>query len=83
MANLDDCEPVFDELPGWPEGDIAQCTRFEDLPINAQAYVRRVEALAGVPARFVSVGPGREQAFPTPGSPSPAGLFASPTRFGN
>jgi adenylosuccinate synthase len=80
VVNLDGCEPVFETLPGWPDEGVAECTRFEDLPENAQAYVRRVEAIAGVPARFVSVGPGREQAFPTPGSPDPAGLFAARAR---
>jgi len=82
VANLDGCVPVFEDLAGWPDDDISSVRRFEDLPANAQAYVRRVEALAGVPARFVSVGPAREQAFPTPGSPAPAGLFALSSRPG-
>lgn len=82
VANLDGCVPVFEDLPGWPEDDISSVRRFEDLPEAARNYVRRVEALAGVPARYVSVGPAREQAFPTPGAPSPAELFSSPARRG-
>jgi adenylosuccinate synthase len=31
------------------------------LPANARAYLRRIEELAGVPIRYVSVGPRREQ----------------------
>ncbi|MCX6366429.1 MAG: adenylosuccinate synthase [Armatimonadetes bacterium] len=75
---MDGCEPVYEALPGWPEDSIDNVTRFEDLPANAQAYVRRVELLAGVPARFVSIGPRRDQTLLTPNSPAPAQLFASP-----
>jgi len=54
------CEPVYDELPGWTE-DISGVTRFDDLPSNAKRYIRHIEKLAGIPVRFVSVGPSREQ----------------------
>ena len=30
-----------------------------DLPEKAQAYLRRIEELAGAPIRFISVGPER------------------------
>lgn len=52
----------YETLPGWSE-DITGCVRFEDLPANAQAYVRRVSELVGRPVGIVSVGPGREQTF--------------------
>ena len=55
---LYDCEPEYEELPGW-NVDISKVDRWEDLPPNARAYVERVEELAGVPIRTVSVGPGR------------------------
>jgi adenylosuccinate synthase len=56
---LEECRPVYIELPGWqtPTNDVR---RFEALPIFAQAYVRKVEELAGVPLRFISVGPERD-----------------------
>ncbi|UCC62736.1 MAG: adenylosuccinate synthase [Anaerolineae bacterium] len=57
---LAECRPIYETLPGWQE-DITGARRFEDLPPAAQVYVRRVEALAGSPATYVSVGPGREQ----------------------
>lgn len=72
---LDGCEPVYEALPGWPEDSIDNVTRFEDLPQNAQDYVRFVEKLAGVPARFVSIGPRRDQTLVGPGMPAPAALF--------
>jgi adenylosuccinate synthase len=57
---LDECQPIYETLPGWQE-DITGARRFEDLPPAAQAYVRRVEALAEAPATYIGVGPGREQ----------------------
>ena len=33
--------PVYEEMPGWFE-DIASCRTFDELPANAQAYVRRL-----------------------------------------
>ncbi|MFZ5915884.1 MAG: adenylosuccinate synthase [Chloroflexota bacterium] len=57
---LEVCQPIYETLPGWSE-DITGVQRFEDLPLAAQAYVRRVEALAEAPASYISVGPGREQ----------------------
>lgn len=53
-------EPVYEEWPGWG-CDISDARTFADLPDAAQRYVRRIEELAGVPVRIVSVGPGREQ----------------------
>ena len=73
---LDGCEPVYEALPGWPEDSIDNVTRFEELPQNAQDYVRFVEKLAGVPARFVSIGPRRDQTLVAPGMPAPAALFS-------
>ena len=35
-------------------------TRYSDLPTEARAYLTRVAEAAGVPVRYVSVGPSRE-----------------------
>ncbi len=53
-------EPVYESWPGWrtPTGDVRE---WDQLPDNARAYLRRIEALAAVPIRYVSVGPRREQ----------------------
>ncbi len=52
--------PVYEQFPGWDE-DISGCTSFEDLPKNAQNYVRALEEMSGAPVSAVGVGPGREQ----------------------
>ena len=61
-AQLDAAAPVYEELPGWCE-DTSHCRRFEELPPNAQTYVRRIEELIRAPAALVSVGPERDQAI--------------------
>lgn len=57
---LEQCKPVFEELPGWTE-DITGIRKFEDLPVNAQNYVKRIEAMTGIELLTFSVGPAREQ----------------------
>ena len=52
---LDDCEPVYESLPGWAE-DISDCRSWDDLPADAQRYVRYVEDAIGVPVSIISVG---------------------------
>ncbi len=52
-------EPVYETLPGWPD-DLGTMTRYGDLPTEARAYLTRVAEAAGVPVRYVSVGPSRE-----------------------
>ena len=60
-ADLSPFEPVYEELPGWQE-DLSAVRRRQDLPAAARAYLARVEALAGIPIRLVTVGAERSQA---------------------
>lgn len=60
LETFETCEPVYEELPGW-KTDITGVRSFEQLPVNAQRYVRRLEELAGCPIVLVSVGPRRDQ----------------------
>lgn len=53
-------EPVYETAPGWTE-NIRGARAWEDLPETVQAYVRRIEAAAGVPAAILSVGPDRAE----------------------
>ena len=52
--------PIYEQMPGWFE-DISGARSFEELPANAQTYVRRVEELAGARVSAIGVGPGRDQ----------------------
>ena len=51
--------PVYEELPGWTE-DISGARSIEDLPPNAQAYVRYLEELSGAPISAIGVGQDRD-----------------------
>jgi adenylosuccinate synthase len=54
------CEPVYVELEGWQQST-RSVRKFAQLPRQAQAYVRKVEELVGVPVSIVSTGPGRDE----------------------
>lgn len=55
MDMLADVQPVYETMAGW-SGELANCSRFEQLPAAAQNYVKRLEALIGAPIRLISVG---------------------------
>jgi adenylosuccinate synthase len=59
-VKLGAAKPVYATLPGW-RSEIGAARSWGELPAAAQCYVRRVEELAGIPVRWVSVGPHREQ----------------------
>ena len=52
--------PVYEYFAGWTE-DISQARTFQDLPENAQRYIRALEQMSGAPFSSVGVGPDREQ----------------------
>lgn len=60
MRVLSKCRPVYEEFDGWQD-HILHARKFEELPTNAQKYLKRLEELAGVKAILVSVGSGREE----------------------
>ncbi|HSU69357.1 MAG TPA: adenylosuccinate synthase [Tepidisphaeraceae bacterium] len=55
MDALAEVEPIYETLPGWKQ-DISHVRRWDDLPIEARQYVKRLEQLAGAPITMVSVG---------------------------
>ncbi|MBE0524936.1 MAG: adenylosuccinate synthase [Methanosarcinales archaeon] len=61
-SDLARCKPVFEDLDGW-DGDLTGIRKIDDLPAGAIEYVNRLESLVGVPFKYISVGPGREQTF--------------------
>jgi len=56
---LDKVETVYKTVKGWTE-DISKARSFDELPANAQNYVKMIEDVAGVPVRWIGVGPERE-----------------------
>jgi adenylosuccinate synthase len=59
-SDLAPFKPEYIEIPGWDQ-DVTNVRHWDDLPIEAQEYILRVEEIAGVPVRTISVGPERDQ----------------------
>ena len=59
---LEQAEPVYETLPGWEE-PTTSARSFEELPANAQAYLKRMAKEVSARIGIVSVGPKREQTF--------------------
>jgi adenylosuccinate synthase len=60
VGTLQRAKPIFEPFPGWncSTKDVRSWT---DLPVEARAYVKKIEELMEVPIGLVSVGPEREQ----------------------
>jgi len=54
------CEPIYEEIPGWTQSTVG-ITRFNDLPVNARNYLKRIEQACGVPVDMISTGPDRDE----------------------
>ncbi len=51
-------KPVYEYLEGFG-ADVSECRKKEDLPEAALNYIRYIEKAMGVPVKYVSVGPSR------------------------
>ena len=58
--SIDNVEPVYTEIPGW-QCDLTKITKEEDLPEAFVNYIKFLEKELGVPVKYVSIGPDREQ----------------------
>jgi adenylosuccinate synthase len=54
------CKPIYEKVAGWTENTFGVKT-WDGLPKNAQNYLKRLEALCGVPVAIVSTGPERDE----------------------
>ncbi|MFC2045835.1 adenylosuccinate synthase [Chloroflexota bacterium] len=60
IANLEKCEPIYEELPGW-QVPTTHIRKYEELPLEARQYISRLEELVSCPVNLICVGPEREQ----------------------
>jgi len=58
--SLATCEPEYVELPGWQASTVG-ARRWDELPENARAYLRRIEEITEVPIDMVSTGAERDE----------------------
>ena len=52
-------KPIYEYLPGWSE-DISNAKTLEDLPANAQSYVKYLEEISGTQISAIGVGQDRD-----------------------
>ncbi len=57
---LAQCEPVYEEVPGWKDSTIG-LTDYEQLPKAAQHYLQRIEQICEIPVDMISTGADRAQ----------------------
>jgi adenylosuccinate synthase len=67
LRMLSGAEPIYERMPGW-SAPTKGVTRFEDLPVDAQRYVERLEAVSGVDCAIVSTGSDRRETIVKPAS---------------
>jgi adenylosuccinate synthase len=58
--NLARCEPIYEEVPGWSASTVG-IREFDALPDAARNYLKRIEAICGVPVDLISTGPDRDE----------------------
>ena len=65
QAVFAECEPVYEELPGW-NTDISGVTSIQDLPQETIDYLNVIISNVRVPISLISVGARREQHIKVP-----------------
>ncbi|GAP92531.2 putative adenylosuccinate synthetase [Rosellinia necatrix] len=65
LSFLERCEVVYEEIEGWQQSTRLAAT-FEDLPKQAQIYIKLIEEHCGVPVAWIGVGPSREDMIARP-----------------
>ncbi|MDP3790642.1 MAG: adenylosuccinate synthase [Candidatus Omnitrophota bacterium] len=59
---LNNCEPVYEEMPGW-KTDTTAVTSYSGLPKNAKKYLKKIQSILGTKIALISVGSDRKQTF--------------------
>jgi adenylosuccinate synthase len=57
-SQLTNCEPIYEEMPGWNTSTHA-ARKFSQLPPAARKYVKYISELTGGKLSMLSVGPAR------------------------
>ena len=65
QAVFAECEPVYEELPGW-NTDISGVKNIQDLPQETIDYLNVIISNVRIPISLISVGPHREQHIKVP-----------------
>ncbi|MES2199065.1 MAG: adenylosuccinate synthase [Chlamydiota bacterium] len=61
-SDWDRIEPLYEIFQGWKQST-KEIGSYEELPLQAKEYLKRIEFLCSCPISFVSYGPEREKTF--------------------
>ena len=53
-------KPIYIEMPGWKTSTIGTHS-YDDLPLEAQNYIKKIEELSQIPVDILSTGPDRDE----------------------
>lgn len=57
---VEKCEPIYETMPGWKSNTFG-IKKYEELPLNAQKYLKRLSEVTETPISIVSTGPDRTE----------------------
>jgi len=60
QMNKVEIEPVYKQFDGWMK-DISALTDYNSLPAEMKTYIQYLNTYLGVPVKYISNGPGRDQ----------------------
>ncbi|MEE8078957.1 MAG: adenylosuccinate synthase [Pseudomonadales bacterium] len=53
-------KPIYQSVPGWQDSTLG-IQRYEELPVNARAYLEKITQTVGAPIDIISTGPDRAE----------------------
>jgi adenylosuccinate synthase len=54
------CKPIYIDMPGWSD-QTAGMRNYDELPVNARAYIEKLESLLEIPIDIISTGANRNE----------------------
>lgn len=57
---LENCEPVYEEAEGWKESTLG-VKNFDQLPVNAKKYIKKIEDMLNIKVQVISTGQKRDE----------------------
>ena len=60
LDELSRVKPLYITMPGFDE-DLSKIKSFDELPVNAKEYIKKIEELTKIKVSMISVGPDRNQ----------------------
>lgn len=59
VNDLSKINVIYETMKGWQQ-NLSKCRKFNDLPIEAQQYIKRIEDYTEIPVKWIGVGQNRE-----------------------